>query len=166
MAHAKRLRPVKNPPRWSEKAVVNFEKELMISFFIIRVLLEHKKTSAKSQNYQVPVHCAPWSGKRVTPFCFWDVEDLYHFDKEIKKKISLPFLANQFIHSKIIYALRDKTRNWSEVLLCSDFEIKKTIYRVSVEEIRQVFLLVSQDYAHSVTHVWDPKSNDYRVTVK
>ena len=31
--HAKRLRPVKKPKRWSERAVVNFEKELIISFF-------------------------------------------------------------------------------------------------------------------------------------
>jgi hypothetical protein len=40
LAHAKRLRPVKKPKRWSERAVVNFEKELMISFFMVRALLE------------------------------------------------------------------------------------------------------------------------------
>tara|TARA_R100001039_G_C1827806_1_gene93001 strand:+ start:634 stop:1167 length:534 start_codon:yes stop_codon:yes gene_type:complete len=163
-AHARRLRSAKNPPRWSERAVVNFEKELMISFFMIRILLEHKKTSSKSQNYQVPVHCAPWNGKLVTQLNFWDVDELYHFEKEVDKKVSLPFLANQFIHSKIIYTLRDTTRNWSEVLLCSDFEIKKSIYRISVEEIRKVFILVSQDYAHRITYEWDPKRSDYHVT--
>ena len=36
LSHADRLSPVKKPRRWSERAVVNFEKELMISFFMVR----------------------------------------------------------------------------------------------------------------------------------
>ena len=37
--HARRLRPVKNPKRWSERALVIFEKELMISFLAGRKIL-------------------------------------------------------------------------------------------------------------------------------
>lgn len=164
LAHAKRLKPSKNPGRWSERAVVNFEKELMMSFFLIRVLLEHKKVSSKSGNYQVPVRRAPWNGKPVTQLNFWDIDELYHFNNEKDASVSLPFLANQFVHSKVIYAGRDKSRNWSEVLLCSDFETRKAIYRVSVAEIRKIFLLVGADYTKWSSYEYDPKIDDYRVT--
>jgi len=39
LEHARRLKPVEKPPRWSERLVMNFEKELIISFFCIRKLI-------------------------------------------------------------------------------------------------------------------------------
>lgn len=164
LAHAKRLKPVKNPKRWSERAQVNFEKELMISFFIVRALLERKKTSGRSRDYQVTVRRAPWNGKPVTQINFWDIDELYHFKDEAQAEVSLPFLTNQFVHCKVIYAGRDKSRNWSEVVLCSDFEMRKAIYRLSVEEIRKIFTLVGTDYTAWLRYEWDPKISDYRVT--
>lgn len=164
LAHAKRLRRVSKPSRWSEHAVVNFEKELMISFFMVRALLERRKTSAKSRDYQVPVLRAPWNGKPVTQLNFWEVDQLYHFTKEVDTMVSLPFLANQSVHSKVIYAGRDKTRNWSEILLCSDYEVRKAIYRISIEEIRKIFLMVGTDYTQWSKLVWDASTDDYRVT--
>lgn len=53
--HAKRLKPSKKPKRWSERAVVNFEKELIISFFYIRKLLESKKVSKNIENYKMKI---------------------------------------------------------------------------------------------------------------
>ena len=164
LAHARRLKPVKTPPRWSERAVVNFEKELMISFFMVRAMLKRRKTSAKSRDYQVPVRRAPWNGKPVTQLNFWDIDELYHFTNEVETRVSLPFLANQFVHSKVIYAGRDRTRNWSEVLLCSDYEARKAIYRVSIVEIRKIFLMVGTDYARWSTLEWDSSIGDYRIT--
>lgn len=60
--------------------------------------------------------------------------------------------------------MRDKSRNWSEVLLCSDLEARKAIYRVSLAEIRKVFRLVGSDYSYRSSLVYDPKLRDYRVT--
>lgn len=164
LAHARRLKPVKTPPRWSERAVVNFEKELMISFFMVRAMLERKKTSAKSRGYQVPVRRAPWNGKPVTQLNFWNIDELYHFTGEVEASVPLLFLANQFVHSKVIYAGRDKTRNWSEVLLCSDREVRKAIYRVSIDEIRKIFLMIGTDYTRQSRFEWGPSIGDYRVT--
>jgi hypothetical protein len=165
LAHARRLQPKRKPPRWSERAVVNFEKELMVSFFMVRALLERNKVSSKSKNYAVPVRKAPWNGKRVTQMNYWCVDEIYHLDQEVEERVSLPFLANQFVHCRVIYAMRDETRNWSDVLLCSDYETRKAIYRVSVSEIRSILLLVGTDYTRWSRMVYDPKIDDYRVTV-
>lgn len=164
LAHANRLKPVKKPARWSERVAVNFEKELMISFFMVRAILEHNKTSGKSRDYQVPVRRSPWNGKPITQLNFWDATELYHFQHETGVHLTLPFLANQFVHAKIIYAGRDKTRNWSEVLLCSDYEIRRAIYRVSIEEIRKIFFLVGTDYTQWINCRWDEARGDWRVT--
>ena len=145
LAHAKRLRPAKNPKRWSERGVVNFEKELMISFFMVRALLERGKLSTKVQSHKVQVTKYPWNGKQITILNFADVDELYDFGKSAESSVSISFISNQFVHARAIYASRDETKNWSHVLLCSDFERKKAIYMVSVTEIQRIFHLVAED---------------------
>jgi hypothetical protein len=117
--HAKRLAPIKNPPRWSEKLVVNVEKEIIISFFCIRKLFETHKVSSKSKNYKVPVHSFAPSGKKITNWNHWDIDEVYDLSKEKGVKKSIIFLANQLIHSCTIYAYRSKDRNWGGVYACS-----------------------------------------------
>lgn len=162
--HAKRLAPVQKPKRWSEKAVVNFEKELMISFFMVRALLERGKVSSRSHKYRVPLGKSPWNGKQITVLNHWLIGELYRWDKEKASDVSIAFLSNQFVHSRAIFAMRDKTRNWSEVVLCSDFEARRAIYRVSVQEIQKVFQLVGTDYARRSSLVYDEELGDYRAT--
>ena len=87
----------------------------MISFFMIRILLENKKTSVKSVDYRVPVRRAPWSGKKITQLNLWHIEGHYDFANEVEARVSLQFLVNQFIHCKLIHATRDRDRNWSEI---------------------------------------------------
>jgi hypothetical protein len=164
LAHASRLTPVQRPGRWSERAVVNFEKELMISFFMIRALLERGKVSSRSRNYQVPLGRSPWNGKQITVLNHWLIGDLYRWENEEASHVSIAFLSNQFVHSRAIFTMRDKTRNWSEVLLCSDFEARKAIYRVSVQEIQKVFRLVGSDYVRRSSLVYDEELRDYRIT--
>lgn len=164
LAHAKRLRPVKNPKRWSERAVVNFEKELMISFFMVRALLERGKLSTKINAHKVPVTAYSWNGTHITMLNFFDVHELYDFEKGKTTQLSVNFLSNQFVHARAIYADRDETKNWSHVLLCSDFERKKAIYRVPVTEIQRIFHLVADDSISWSSYVYDPKIGDYRRT--
>jgi hypothetical protein len=164
LAHARRLRPVKNPKRWSERGVVNFEKELMISFFMVRALLERGKLSTVVQSSTVQVTKYPWNGKQVTILNFADVEDLYDFQQGASTSVSIGFLSNQFVHARAIYASRDESRNWADVLLCSDFERRKAIYLVPVTEIQRIFHLVAEDDITWMQLVYDPKIGDYRRT--
>ena len=164
LAHARRLRPVKNPKRWSERGVVNFEKELMISFFMVRALLERGKLSTKVQSHKMQVTKYPWNGKPVTILNFADVDELYDFNKGTSASLSVGFVSNQFVHARAIYASRDKTKNWSDVLLCSDFERKRAIYLVPIIEIQRVFHLVAEDDITWSQLIYDPEIGDYRRT--
>lgn len=164
LAHAKRLRPIKKPKRWSERGVVTFEKELMISFFLVRALLERGKLSSKVQSHTVPIKRYPWNGKPVTILNFADVDELYDFSQGSDSAASINFISNQFVHARAIYASRDTTKNWSQVLLCSDFERKRAIYLLEVVEIQRIFHLVVEDDIAWMQLVYDPSIGDYRRT--
>ena len=161
LLHAKHLKPVMKPERWSEKLVVNFEKELIISFFCIRKLFETHKVSKKAQTYKASVFCYAPTGKKITWRNHWDIDEIYDLKREKKVTKGIIFLANQLIHSCTLFAYREKDRNWGGAYACSDFERNKTIYRIPIKEIINIFELVGNDYPASMSMTWDPKKDDY-----
>lgn len=163
LLHAKRLKAVKTPKRWSEKLVVNFEKELIISFFCIRKLIETHKVSEKSRKYRASVFCYAPTGKKITWNNQWDIDAIYNLQKEKKVTKGIIFLANQLIHSCTLFVYREKDRNWGGVFACSDFERNKTIYRIPIKEIINIYELVGNDYPSSMTIKWDIEKDDYKI---
>lgn len=163
LAHSKKLLPVAKPPRWSERAAVTFEKELMISFFMVRALLERRKLSRRVAAYRMSVILHPWNGKRVNVMNYQSVADLYDFDNAQEKQVSIGFLSNQFIHARAIFAARDETRNWSHVLLCSDYEKEKAVYLVSTMQIQAVFRLVATDQITRLSYTYNDALRDYDI---
>lgn len=159
--HAKRLKPVKKPKRWSERRVVKFEKELILSFFSIRKLFETYKVSSKSRNHRTTVFNYPSKTEPITRHNQWDIDDVYEIEKERAIKKSILFLANQFIHSTTILVYRKTDRNWGGVILCSDYERDEMIYRVPIEEIIKIFELVGNDYPSIAISTWNEKKSDY-----
>ena len=166
LQHSRRLKPVKHPPRWSEKLVVNFEKELIISFFCIRKLFETHKVSNESREYRAKVFfCAP-SGEKITRLNASLIDEVY--DLNIEKPVSkgMIFLANQMIHSCTMFAFREADRNWGGVYACSDYERNKKIYRIPIQELINMLELVGNDYQQGYTMTWDEKKNDYVIKYK
>lgn len=161
--HAKRLRPVKKPRRWSEKLVVNFEKEIIISFFCIRKLFEAHKVSSKSREYRAGVYSYAPTGRRITRMNQYSIDEIYDLENEKNVKIKIPFLANQLIHSCTIFAYRNEDRNWGGIYACSDFERNKTIYRIPIEEVISILKLVGKDYPSTFSMTWNERAGDYDV---
>jgi hypothetical protein len=161
--HAKCLRPSKKPRRWSERLVVNFEKEVIVSFFYIRKLFEAHKVSSKCRNYKAQVYSYAPSGKKITKLNQHSIDEVYDLEKERSARKKIVFLANQLIHSCTIFAYRNEDKNWGGVYACSDFERDKTIYRIPIEEIVSIFQLVGNDYPSSLSMTWNPEVDDYDV---
>jgi len=164
LKHARQLRPVKKPRRWSEKYVITFEKEIILSLFCIRKLIEANKVSSKSRNYRARIfRCCP-TGKKITNLNHWDIHDLYDLDAEHPVSKSITFIANQAIHSCTLFAYRTVDRNWGGIYVCSDFERDKTIYRVPIDELINIFRLVAKDYPTSMSYEWDDSLEDYKIS--
>lgn len=156
----RRIKPKENPSRWSEKQMVIFEKDIILGFFIIRKLMETHKVSSKTKNYNIKVFRAK-SLKKIDDKNFWDIEEIYDLKNETIVTKDIHFVCNQFIHCNAIYAYRDKNRNWSGLYICSDFERNNYIYRISVEEILNVFDRASKDYPCSVSLIYSSKNDSY-----
>ena len=161
--HAKRLKPVKNPNSFSERLAVNFEKEIIISFFLIRKLFEEHRVSSKSTNYKAEIYSFAPSGKNITKLNQSSIDKIYNLDNEKKVKKKIVFLANQLIHSCTIFAYRKEDRNWGGVYATSDFERNKNFYRIPIEEIISIFKLVGNDYPTSFGMKWNKNIGDYDV---
>ncbi|MBA7603208.1 hypothetical protein ES703_10312 [subsurface metagenome] len=143
--------------------VVNFEKDIVVSFFCIRKLFEAHKVSNKYREYKAEVYSYTPTGKKITKLNQTSIDELYDLSKEKKVKKKISFLANQLIHSCTLFAYREKDRNWGGVYACSDFERDKTIYRIPIEEIITIFKLVGNDYPSSYSMKWNEELGDYDI---
>ena len=82
LKYAKNFRPVKNPPRWSEKLQVDFEKEVIIAFFMIRKLFEAQKISSTTMNYLPTIYRYSYMAKQIHFLNYWKIEELYKLEDE------------------------------------------------------------------------------------
>ena len=161
---AKTIKPLRKPPRWSERAHCVVERNLMIGFFIIRRLIELNKVSSRTRDYGLKVYACSTIGIDVTQLNqggFFETYDLENEKQETKKPL---YISNQFIHAYMSFVLRDETRNWSDVYVVSEFDRNDCIWRIPIPVIRKLFKLVSDDYPSKLILVWCPKKKDYVVT--
>ena len=162
LGYSKQFKPVSKPPRWTERVQVNFEKNVTISFFMIRKLIESTKFSSKTTKYKARIFRSPCVGK-VNNLNFSDIDELYNLDNEQPVSKNVNFLCNQFIHGGAIYAYREKNRNWGGIYTCSDFEREKYVYRIPISEIIKVLEVTGNDCSDSISMTYSKSKGDYVV---
>ncbi len=162
LKYSKQFKPVSKPERWSERVQVNFEKDIAISLFMIRKLIESTKLSTKTTKYKAQIFRSPCVGK-VNNRNFWDIDELYDLDKEESVTKNANFLSNQLIHGGVMFAYREKDRNWGGIYTCSDFERQKYVYRIPVSEIVKILEIAGNDYPETITMKYSESKGDYVV---
>jgi hypothetical protein len=163
LKHSRKLKPCKKPKKWTNKLQVNFEKEIIITFFMIRKLFETNKLSNKSKDYKASIYRVPIKDINVNNLNYFDL-DLYNYNNEEKCSKSILFICNQFIHGGATYTFRDKKRNWDYIYVCSDFERNKYIYKISIDKIKKIFKIVGKDYPSQINYTYSKEKKDYIVT--
>ncbi|MDN3659558.1 hypothetical protein [Vibrio agarivorans] len=162
-AYARRFKPVSKPLRYTEKRQVNFEKDVIISLFMVRKLTEANKLSSRTTSKQFNVYGSKCI-KPVNSLNFWDIDELYDLSKEDKLTKTVQFIANQLVHGSALYAYRDKDRNWGGVYTCSDFERHKYVYKIPVTTIIEILEIASEDYPTEIHYDYNEGKGDYSVT--
>jgi hypothetical protein len=158
---AKKIAPKKNPLRWSEGLQVNFEKDIFICFSIIRKLLEAGKFSAKIANRSIAIFQSPASTTKIHSLNSWKIYDNYDHKSEKLVGKDIRFVCNQIIHSEVMFAYREKDRNWGGIYTFSDFERSKYLYRIPLSEIIALLKLAGTDYPASIKIEYSEKKGDY-----
>ncbi len=157
------VRRVSKPPRWSERVHCIVERDLMIGFFLLRRLIDLNKVSSAIKNRQLRIFSYTAKGKPVTWINGHRIWELYDMENEVAETKKPLYVSNQFIHAYTSFVARDETRNWSDVILVSDFDRNDCIWRVPIPEIESLFRSASEDYPHTVKATFNPKTGDYDV---
>lgn len=154
--YALEFRPKKKPPRWTEKLVVNFEKDVTVALFMVRRLAEAGKFSSKMKLHRAQIHRCEFHGKPHR-LIYKDIHELYSLENEEQVSKDVKFVCNQFIHADFTYAFRSKSRNWEGLYVSSDLENRKYVYKVPVSEIVNILELAVDDYPSRVSRRYDPE---------
>ena len=157
------IRRVAKPPRWSERALCVVERDLMIGFFLLRRLIELNKVSSATKNKQLRIFSYKAVGKPVTLMNRCDIWELYDLENEIAETKKPLYVSNQFVHAYMSFIERDESRNWSDILLVSDFDRNDCIWRVPISIIESLFQTASMDYPYMSESKFNPKTCDYDV---
>ena len=159
------LRPVKTPARWTERRHCTVERDMMIGFFLLRRLMELSKVSDAILNRDLTLYSWKSLGKNVTKMNCGALDELYDIENEICVQKRPFYVSNQFIHAYMSFPCRGDDRNWSDMLIVSDFDRNDCIWRVPFAEVVSLFDDAAADYPSSATFTFDPKKNDYVISV-
>lgn len=158
------LRRTSRPCRWSERAHCTVERDLMLGFFMVRRLIELHKVSSATSNCTLKVFSCRARGKKVHQLNHVQLDVVYDLGNEVPEEKRPLYLANQFVHAYTSFVIRDESRNWSDVLVVSDFDRNDCIWRVPVSEVRRLFVIAADHYPRSLRMKYNEKSADYDVT--
>ncbi len=162
---AKSLKNQKEIKRWSEKAQVLFEKEIILHFFIIRKLTETKKISDSLSQKKYKIKAFKKNSTKLTEINCFDIYELYDSVKFELKTKNIIFICNQLIHSLTIFAFKENNK-WNSVLMCSDFEKNKFIYEIDVKTIIEILTDFGNNYPYSFSYIYNENKSDYDVKIE
>jgi len=148
--------------RIEEKQQVNFEKDIIISLFMLRVLMERKKCSSKTEQFDVSFFRYPCKSDNVNWLNDWRFEEKYDLDKEEVLIQKPQFLVNQLIHHAALFAYREKGR-WAGVWVAAPNQRRNYLYRIPIFEIIKLLEIAADDYPVTMLSVYDQKKGDYKV---
>lgn len=175
---------------WTDSQNGDFEKEIMIGFYIIRKLKDSFKLTNNIISTNMKGFKYPSKGKLVTLMNSHRFMELYEFEQPKKDKFSLTFLINQIVHSYIfspkfdvnrdnaIKNLENKTSiSWEDVddaiktmkielvgiLFCSDDKRNEFLYELEIKDIIDLFRKVGNCNITSIHRTFNEKKKDYDV---
>lgn len=148
--------------RWTERSVINIEKDLFLSFYSIRKLIEAKRLTDSVVQYSLPVVSYPNSGRNVTLLNCSEPSDFYNFSLPQKEKLDLVFVCNLFIHSYLFFISFDENGVLDGVLVNSDRTRNKSMWGISVVEIIRTFKMVGNDKVTHSHYTYDERTQDYK----
>ena len=151
--------------RWSEKSQVNFEKQVVLHFFLIRKLIETNKITTALANKKYDVVKYRKTNRSINSLNAYNLEKQFEIENEIIDSKNITFLTNQLIHSMTLFGLRNG-KKWDSVVMTSDYEKNKWLYEIKVSTIVSIMDEFGNNYPYKMDAVFDENKNDYSITLE
>lgn len=147
---------------FTEELSVEFEKDIMISLYSIRKLVEAKKLSSNIQDIRLSVK-AYKNKKNVTLLNWHRIDELFDLDNPFNEKLYANQLYNQVIHSYIFLASTGEETGIDGFFFCSDRMRNKKLFYIELTELNDFIKIVGADYPAQQIFDYDESIQDYRV---
>lgn len=153
-----------NPREWTERELVDIEKDIFVAFYSIRKLMDAKKLSDSTEEMPINVNIYPNMGRDVTLLNWHDIDELYNLEAKHTTHRDLRFICNQIIHSYVFVPDINEAGVIEKILFCSDRERNERLYGIQMNELINIFRVVGKDYPARGEFVFNPEKRDYDVT--
>ena len=148
--------------RWSEASLVALEKDVFVSFYAIRKLIEGQKITSHLAKRMIEISCYPNTGRLVHILNRRDVHEFYDLSSKKRARVSLSFLCNQMIHSYVFLPGFNTKNRLASILFNSDYQRNKSLFQLPIRSTIQLLQAVGHDYSSAFRVVFDDKQNDYK----
>lgn len=147
---------------FTEELSVEFEKDIMISLYSIRKLIEAYKLSSDTKSIQLKVKSYR-NLKNVTLLNWHRIDELFDLDNPIDEKLQSNQLYNQIIHSYIFLIATGEERGIDGFFFCSDRMRNEKLYYIELTELDQFLITAGNDYPAHQSFDYDESIQDFRV---
>ena len=156
------LRKRLNQRHWTERSVVLFERELMLTFFSVRALIEAGKLTDRTSHKEYKFITYPNKGKIVDDYTKYDIDDVFDLHSGTERKLSLKLLTHQFVHAYVIFTEFSEEGKVIGVLLCSDWEKKNILIQLPISLAIEIIEDVVADKVRSIQFGRSDKTAELR----
>ncbi|WP_062389949.1 hypothetical protein [Demequina iriomotensis] len=139
-----RLRRWNTQERWTERTYFLAERDIMMSAYSIRRLIDSAKSSSKLLSKRIPTVQYPLVGRKPMVLDRFDPEQFYDLQKGMRNDLEVGRLCNQVIHSFVfqIYLEEDAT---TSVVFVSDLDRGKHLHGIPFEVLADLFDYVGRE---------------------
>lgn len=130
---------------WTEKSFSKTEKMIMLSFFIIRKLLEARKTSGRISNLSVTLFEFNRGLRAKQDVVYPILQVDYDLNHPHKTQKDLLFICHQIIHSFVFSVAVSYSKGFDGIYFSSDFQKNKKLFFLPVENIIITFTEIAHD---------------------
>ena len=149
----------------NEIKIFHFEKNLFISAFIVRKLIESDKMSDYIDNLNIKVKAYKPKKHINKIYCYID-EDRYNWEDIEEKDMSIKDISNYLIHSYVFnFSINDENYKCESFFVSSDYDRNKYLYEIQMKDWYKVLDKVSSDSIISLSQRFNEKKDDY-VSIK
>ncbi len=138
--------------RWLEKSYVNFEKDVLVSFYIIRKLIEAKtKLTKQVTSMNIALTKYPLREENGKPSILNNhkIEKFYNLDSSTRTQLSLAKLCNLFVHSFIFQPVFDEHKKLSSIFITSDHQ-NNSLLLLKINKYINILNRIGNNYPKSI----------------
>lgn len=152
IAVANRLQKKTTQKRWTERSGFLVERDLMVSAYSLRKLIDNYKVSDSLVQRQFPLERFDLfdSGKVPDLLGRYAVWEFYDLEKPVKTVMPLVKVCNQIVHSWLwMLSFRESDSMFDGVYVSSDTARQRWLYRIPIEGYMAVCREIGDEVVYS-----------------